>query len=253
MNREEKLRVEQGERLKSARLEAGFRSAASAANEFNWPESTYRAHEGGTRTIGQDDAEKYATKFRSRGAVVTAQSILFDRDDTPEAGVHHSVAVMGYVGAGAEILPEFEQVPPEGLETIDLPFEVPDELIALRIRGDSMLPVYRDGDAILVWREQRRPTDSFVGEEAAVKTSAGRRFLKEIQQGARRASFDLHSHNAKLIKGVNIEWVGEIYIIVRASQIRKVAAAKRKSSSLKSVRRNQLTAGMSKLPGMDER
>src|SRR5580658_1428941 len=32
------------------------------------------------------------------------------------------VRVVGKIGAGAEILPEFEQIPPEGLFEIDVPF-----------------------------------------------------------------------------------------------------------------------------------
>lgn len=37
--------IQQGERLAKVRKEAGFRSGRAAALEFEWPESTYRAHE----------------------------------------------------------------------------------------------------------------------------------------------------------------------------------------------------------------
>lgn len=67
----------QGARLKKARELAGYRSAREAALSNKWAESTYRTHETGSRTIGQDDAEKYARKFRGMGVNVTAQSILF--------------------------------------------------------------------------------------------------------------------------------------------------------------------------------
>jgi len=74
---DKKLRKAQGARLLAARKTAGFRSAREAALANGWAESTYRAHESGTRTIGQDDAEKYARRFRSRGADISAQAILF--------------------------------------------------------------------------------------------------------------------------------------------------------------------------------
>lgn len=75
---EEQKRREQGERLAAARLAAGFRSARAAALECHWPESTYRAHEGGSRTIGLDDADKYTRKFRALGAKgFSSQYILF--------------------------------------------------------------------------------------------------------------------------------------------------------------------------------
>lgn len=67
--------IEQGRRLKAARLAAGFRSGRAAAVEAEWAESTYSSHEGGRRQIGQDDAERYARFFRASG--VTASGILF--------------------------------------------------------------------------------------------------------------------------------------------------------------------------------
>jgi len=77
MKTDEATRKEQGERLRAAREEAGYASARSAALANGWPESSNRAHEGGTRTIGQDDAERYARRFRQKGAKVTGQSILY--------------------------------------------------------------------------------------------------------------------------------------------------------------------------------
>lgn len=73
----DKTRKAQGERLANARARAGWRSARAAALENGWAESSYRAHENGSRTIGQDDAETYARRFRAAGVQVSAQDILF--------------------------------------------------------------------------------------------------------------------------------------------------------------------------------
>src|SRR5438093_8156549 len=51
----------------------------------------------------------------------------------------NSVPIMGRVGAGASIEPEHEQVPPEGLGEVELPFPFPEETIAFEVAGDSML------------------------------------------------------------------------------------------------------------------
>lgn len=144
----------------------------------------------------------------------------------PEAETN-IVPVMGFIGAGSVIEPEFEQVPPEGLDQIDLPFDVPAEIIAFRVRGDSMRPTYKDGDAVLVWRDQRADVQRYVevGDEVAVRTADGHRYLKEVESGSKRGLFNLRSHNASLIRDVAIEWVGEIFIIVKASQIRKANKA----------------------------
>ena len=42
-----------------------------------------------------------------------------------DGGSSTAVRVVGRIGAGAEILPEFEQIPPEGLFEIELPFPLP--------------------------------------------------------------------------------------------------------------------------------
>src|SRR5471032_3415875 len=64
----------------------------------------------------------------------------------------NSVPIMGRVGAGAVI--EHEQVPPEGLGEVRLPFPIAEETIAFEVSGDSMLPKYENGDIIVVFREQ---------------------------------------------------------------------------------------------------
>jgi repressor LexA len=128
------------------------------------------------------------------------------------------VLLMGYVGAGATIEPDFEQVPPEGLDSIELPFLIPGELVAFRVRGDSMYPRYDDGDTIVVWKEQRRPLSSFYGQEAAVRTRDGHRFLKTIQRGKSRGQVTLVSFNAKPIENVKLEWIGEIELVLRSGQ-----------------------------------
>ena len=131
-----------------------------------------------------------------------------------------SVPLMGYGGAGAQIEPDFEQTPPEGLEQIKLAIPVPDEMIAFQVRGTSMLPRYDEGDVIIVWRSQKRATDSFLGEEAAVRTGDGRRFLKTIRRGSR--GYTLESWNDHPIEDQELDWVGEIYVTIRANQLRRM-------------------------------
>lgn len=128
---------------------------------------------------------------------------------------------MGYLGAGAEVEPEFEQVPPEGLDQVEIPFPLPDDMIAFLVRGDSMLPVFKDGAVIVVYREQKKPLESFYGEEAAVRTGDGRRFIKTIMRGA--IGVNLFSWNAAPIENVHLDWIGEIFATLPPSAIRKVA------------------------------
>jgi hypothetical protein len=62
------IRIAQGSRLRTMRLAAKYPSARAAALDAGWPESTYRSHEAGTRTIDPRDALRYSTWFKHKGA-----------------------------------------------------------------------------------------------------------------------------------------------------------------------------------------
>jgi repressor LexA len=136
----------------------------------------------------------------------------------------NSVPVMGRVGAGAVIEPEHEQVPPEGLGEVELPFPISEETIAFEVAGDSMLPKYESGDVIVVFRDQRHPLSSFYGEEAAVRLKTGERYLKTIERGNSASLVNLTSFNAKPILGVKLEWIGEICVTLPRGQIERLRA-----------------------------
>src|SRR5467141_234581 len=141
----------------------------------------------------------------------------------------NSVPIMGRVGAGAAIEPEHEQVPPEGLGEVELPFPISEETIAFEVAGDSMLPKYENGDVIVVYREQRHPLASFYGEEAAVRLKTGERYLKTIERGKSSTLVNLTSFNAKPNNGVKLEWIGEICVTLPRGQrrfLRSRAAAR---------------------------
>lgn len=121
------------------------------------------------------------------------------------------VPLMGYVGAGAEIDPDFEQVPEGGLELVEVEIPVPDGMVCFIVRGDSMFPQYRDGHTLIAWAEQHRPLEAYYGREAVVRTSDGRRFIKTIERGADRSTVTLTSWNRPPIENQRLEWIGEIY------------------------------------------
>ena len=152
----------------------------------------------------------------------------------------NSVPIMGRVGAGAVIEPENEQVPPEGLGEVELPFPILEETIAFEVAGDSMLPKYENGDVIVVYREQHHPLASFFGEEAAVRLKSGERYLKTIERGKSANAVNLTSFNAKPINGVKLEWIGEICVTLPRAQIARLrsraAARARKAAKSQSAR-----------------
>lgn len=62
------MSTNQHERLRDARIKAGFKSAAAAAEAYGWNVSTYRHHENSTRGFGQDHAKSYARAFNVSAA-----------------------------------------------------------------------------------------------------------------------------------------------------------------------------------------
>ena len=51
------------ERLKEARLKAGYKTATAAIDAFGWANSTYRAHENGQNGFKIDDAKQYGEAY----------------------------------------------------------------------------------------------------------------------------------------------------------------------------------------------
>ncbi|WP_281978830.1 XRE family transcriptional regulator [Pseudorhizobium flavum] len=153
-----------------------------------------------------------------RDAINEAYEHLIDHEPRSHAGM--IVPLQGFIGAGSEIEPDFEQTPPEGLDQIWIPFELDDELIAFEVRGNSMLPVYREGHVLICYREQKRPLEYFFGLDAAVRTNDGRRFIKTIMRNGNQV--DLHSFNAEPIQNVQLEWIGEIFAALPKTSVKRL-------------------------------
>lgn len=138
-----------------------------------------------------------------------------------EGSAPKPVPIVGRIGAGAEILPEFDQTPVDGFSEdgsheIELPLP-PSDSIAFTVEGDSMWPRFNNGDVVICDRTEHDPA-LIAGREAAVRTADGRRFLKTIRPGTRRGTFDLESHNAPPIRDVAIAWASPILMIIPAGR-----------------------------------
>lgn len=196
-----------GNRLKQLRIAAGW-THEFAADALGVSRSQFIKLERNERRLTADYISRAARAFGVRPS---------DIIDEP---VNEGVPLMGYIGAGAEIEPDFEQVPPEGLDQITFPIPLPEGLIAFEVRGDSMLPFYKDGHIVVVWEQQKRPLEAFFGEEAVVRTTAGRRFLKTVERGI--GGVNLRSFNAPVMEAQKLEWIGEIFAVMPRLQWKSI-------------------------------
>lgn len=97
----------------------------------------------------------------------------------------------------------------QGWDQISFPASADDNVFALQVSGDSMLPLYRGGDTIIVARDAtvRR------GDRVVVKTREGEVMAKILRRRTQRA-IELDSlnpdHSARTIPMKDIDWVARI-------------------------------------------
>ncbi len=196
-------------RLKELREAAGLTLEALSEQVELSPSYVQRLESG-----GRNLALKHLDAFAAALGVSPRDILAVEGADSDGDGTT-IVNVVGRIGAGSEILPELEQVPPDGLFQIQVPFPVPPGTLAFEVQGDSMWPRYDHNDVILCWGEGTN-TSEILGWEAAVRTSEGRRYLKRVVKGSRAKTFDLESFNAPVIRNVKLEWISKVQLVVRS-------------------------------------
>lgn len=86
------------DRLREARIKAGYESAADACRAFGWEIPAYRHHENGTRTFDVEAAKRYARAFRvNPGWLLALDKVEVAPAETSRERI---VEVTGSVAAG---------------------------------------------------------------------------------------------------------------------------------------------------------
>lgn len=125
------------------------------------------------------------------------------------------IPVVGYAGAGAEIFAIDDHAKGAGMDEVEEPITgMSPSSVAVIVRGDSMLPVYRPGDLIFYDSNDNGDLMHLIGKDCVVRLSDGRTFLKELQW--ENGQFWLQSYNARPMINVEIEWAAKVEIIKRA-------------------------------------
>lgn len=122
------------------------------------------------------------------------------------------VPVVGFIGAGGEII--FEDIGVE--DTVLRPPGISGTLIALAVRGSSMLPKYRDGDIIYIQRTHEGVLPEYLGEDCAVRLVAGETYIKQLIAGSEEGRFTLLSLNAPPMENVEVEWATLVRFVMPA-------------------------------------
>lgn len=132
------------------------------------------------------------------------------RLDGPLPEQKSSVPLLGFAQAGAGGFFDDAGFPAgQGWDLIELPVNAGDNTYALQVQGDSMLPLYRDGDRLIVepGATVRR------GDRVVVKTSSGEVMAKVLQ---RRSASEIEllsinpTHPVRTIAMIDVEWLARI-------------------------------------------
>lgn len=188
------------ERLRIARENAGYETAADAARAFGWIIDTYNQHENGNRGVTRPRAIVYSRAFRV--------SIDWLYDDRP-GGTRIAVPVTHYVGAGAEVYAINDYPPGEGLYKVDAPPGVTD-CIAAKVRGDSMYPALQDGWLIFYRKQGDGVSEDCIGKLCVVCLVGDACYVKTIRRGSQPGTFTLESFNAPPIENAKVAWASRV-------------------------------------------
>lgn len=125
-----------------------------------------------------------------------------------------TVAVVGYVGAGQEVLAYDDHALGGGLEEVSAPEGVGESsIVAVRVRGDSMHPM-RDGWLLFYRREDHGVPDDCLSRLCIVKVAdEGPILVKELRRGYSANHFVLSSWNAPPIEDARLDWAAPVLSI----------------------------------------
>ena len=85
------------------------------------------------------------------------------------------------------------------------------EIIALKVKGDDMLPVMRDG--WIIYCHAENDIKSCLNQLCFVHVAKGGSYIRELREGRKKGTYMLISHNGALMDDVKIDWAYPIISI----------------------------------------
>jgi len=187
-------RMTPGARLKLARIDAGFQTAADAAQRLRVKAPTYYGHENGSRTFQLADAKLYGQLFGvspywlltgegpKSGGPIRGEAPEGEQDQFIDLAAAPRLRVLGEVAAGAwlEVDPiaEYEAAHFEVPVPLD-PRYPKGKLFGLVVRGTSINKIAADGD-VLVCLDVSAGIDVENGDLVVIERRRAQEGLREV-------------------------------------------------------------------------
>lgn len=133
---------------------------------------------------------------------------LLDADEPSKL----TIPVVGIVSAGEGWSPMDD----DAGQVVDFELGAHDS-IAVEVRGDSMAPVYRNGDVLICHRRYGPHADNLIGLDCIVRTASGENYVKILKRGSRPGRFNLKSYNPVVddVEDVALAWAAPVAWIKR--------------------------------------
>lgn len=186
---------DRADRLRKARLERGYGSAAEAARAFDWNPNTYASNENGNATFSYKKARVYALAFGVLPEWLYEGKGPMRRRD--------GVRLIGRVAAGeGHFEDDYMMGDGEALEPSPI-----EGRIALRVEGDSMVPRFMPGE-VLIFGPRYDDPSSLIGRQVMARLEDGRKLVKILRPGSEPGRFTLYSVNSAYdpIENVALLW-----------------------------------------------
>lgn len=198
---------ERHDRLRQARIAAGFERASDAAERFGWNVNSYKSNENGNAPFSFKKAKEYAAKLGVRA------EWLYDAAGSRTAIDDGMVPIIGLIGAdtGGEIF--FADGQESGDTAPRMPKTGPNS-VALEVRGTSMRGVVDDGALVHFEMQHTPPTPDMIGHICIVETEDGRVLFKRLLRGSGPELYDLESIVGPTLSDVRLRWAAHYTAII---------------------------------------
>ncbi|OIQ38105.1 MAG: phage repressor protein [Roseobacter sp. MedPE-SWde] len=164
--------------------------------------------QGKSKSTNVDDAVRIAASF-GISLEDFLEGRMFPSSEAP------TIAIAGKVGAGAQV-PVFDAYEKGDGPQVECPPGLsPHGIVAVEVEGDSMEPIYSDGDLLFYTRNGHDavPSDD-IGHRCVCEDEDGMGWVKQIKPGDEPGLFHLISLNpgANNIWNVRLKWAARVQL-----------------------------------------
>lgn len=138
---------------------------------------------------------------------------LFGVGELPDPS-HANIPVVGYVGAGSQVLPFDDYARGQGMAFVERPPGLTGDAVALEVQGDSMFPTAENGWKLIYTGEQTVLEEEVLNRLCVVKLADDRVMVKRLMRGTQQGRYHLVSSNAPPIEDAEIVWAARVKAII---------------------------------------